>query len=90
MHATPGMTLKMIMLSERSQIKNEYIPCDSIYIKSQKMHANLATYNSCQWLPRLEVGDWRGMGERLQSNSRQLLDLMDMFILLMVEMVPQV
>lgn len=40
MHGELWMNLKMIMLSDSSQTKNEYVLYDSIYINSQKMQAN--------------------------------------------------
>lgn len=88
MHAASWMNLEMIMLSKGSQTKIEYMLYDSIYIKSQKTQVNfIAMYISCQWLPGVEEGDWRDTGEVLQRNTRKLLDLMDLFLILIVEIV---
>ena len=88
MHAASWMNLEMIMLSKGSQTKIEYILYDSIYIKSQKIQVNfIASYNSCQWLPGMEEGDSRDIGEILQRTTSKLLDLMDLFLILIVEIV---
>ena len=80
--------LKILLLSKGSQTKIEYMLYDSIYIKSQKTQVNfIAMYISCQWLPGVEEGDWRDTGEVLQRNTRKLLDLMDLFLILIVEIV---
>lgn len=81
-HATTQMNFKIIMLSERSQMK-------------KNTHCMIAfMYNSCKWQliysARKQISDWAQVGEGkrqgLLRGIRKLLGIMDIFTILIVVM----
>lgn len=76
------LNLKIIMLDERSQIKNEYIVYDSIYQKSRK----------CKFIysDRKQISSCLRLREGLPRDRGNGLEVMNMFIILSVVMPSQV
>ena len=75
------MNLKIIVLSERSQITKEYIPYDSIYMSSRKRKLIYNVSNLVAWKWECGEGWMRG---RLKEGTRKLRAVRLTFVILTI------